>query len=97
MIISFLSRCDFLEEVKWVGFGEFFDCVKVMYFKFYFYDVYWDFDVINDRIKLEFVGYDFILFVIKNWMDIVLGFLREINGMKINMDLLKFCERKVFV
>lgn len=80
-----------------MGFGEFFDCVKVMYFKFYFYDVYWDFDVINDRIKLEFVGYDFILFVIKNWMDIVLGFLREINGMKINMDLLKFCERKVFV
>ena len=88
------SRCDFSEEAKRVGLGEFLDRVKATYFKLHPYNVYWDPDVTNDRIKSEFVGYDPTPSVIKNRTDTALGLLREINGTKINTDSLKPRERK---
>ena len=88
------SRCDFSEEAKRVGLGEFLDRVKATYFKLHPYDVYWDPDVTNDRIRSEFVGYDPTPSVIKNRTDTALGLLREINGTKINTDSLKPRERK---
>ena len=88
------SRCDFSEEAKRVGLGEFLDRVKAAYFKLHPYDVYWDPDVTNDRIKSEFVGYDPTPSVIKSRTDTALSLLREINGTKINTDSLKPRERK---
>lgn len=97
VLLDKLVKCDYLEEVKWVGFGEFFDKVKLLYYKFYFYVVYDDLDVIFERIKKEYVVYDSMFFLIKIWMDIFLNLLKEINKKDINKVVLKLREKKVVV
>ena len=88
------STCDFSEEAKRVGLGEFLNRVKATYFKLHPYDVYWDPEATEDKIRTNFVGYDPTPSVIKNRTDTALGLLSEINGTKINADLLKPRERK---
>ena len=88
------TQCDFSEEAKRVGLSEFLDRVKATYFKLHPFDVYWDPDVTNDRIKTEFVGYDPTPSVIKKRTDTALDLLSEIRKKNINTDSLKPRERK---
>ena len=88
------DRCDFSEEAKRVGLGEFLSRVKATYYKLHPYDVYWDPDVTIDRIRMEFVAYDPTPSVIKNRTDTALALLKEINDKTINADALKPRERK---
>lgn len=68
-----------------------------MYYKFYFYDVYYDLDVDNLRVKQEYVVYDLMLFMIKKCIDVVFVLLKEISEIVISLDKLKFRECKVLV
>ena len=89
-----LSRCNFSEEAKRVGLGEFLDRVKETYFKLHPHDVHWDPDVTVDRVKTDYAGYDPTPSMIKNRTDSALGLLSEISGKKINTNSLKPRERK---
>ena len=88
------TLCDFSEEAKRVGLGEFLDRVKTTYYKLHPYDVYWDPEATQDKIKTEFVGYDPTPSVIKKRTDTALDLLRQISNKKINTDALKPRERK---
>lgn len=68
-----------------------------MYYKFYFYDVYYDLDVDNLIVKQEYVVYDLMLFMIKKCIDVVFVLLKEISEIVISLDKLKFRECKVLV
>ena len=52
------AKCDYSEEAKRVGLGEFLDKVKSSYYKLHPYAVYDDPDVTPERIKKEYVAYD---------------------------------------
>ena len=88
------GRCDFSEEAKRVGLGEFLGRVKATYYKLHPYDVYWDPDVTPATIRAEFVAYDPTPSVIQKRTDTALALLKEINDKKINADALQPRERK---
>ena len=89
------AACDFSEEAKRVGLGEFLNKVKATYYKLHPYEVYDEPDVTTDRIKAEYVAYDPTPSVIKNRTDTSLALLKEINDKNIKTDALKPRERKV--
>ena len=88
------GRCDFSEEAKGVGLGEFLNRVKASYYKLYPYDVYWDPDVTTDRTRVKYVTYDPSPSAIKNQTDTALALLKEISHKKLNTEALKPRERK---
>lgn len=62
----------------------------MIYYEFYFYEVYFDLDVLENKVKVEYVVYDFFLEVIKKRIDVLLVLLKEIKDKVINIDVLKF-------
>ena len=88
------SRCDFSEEAKRVGLAEFLARVKTTYYKLHPYNVHWDPDVTEDRVKVEYVAHDPTPSVIRKRTDTALALLKEINDKTINTDALKPRERK---
>ena len=89
------AKCDYSEEAKRVGLGEFLDKVKSTYYKLHPYEVYDDPDVTSDRIKEEFVAYDPTPSAIKARTDTSLDLLKEISNKRIKKAALKPRERKV--
>lgn len=89
------AKCDYSEEAKRVGLGEFLDKVKSSYYKLHPYAVYDDPDVTPERIKKEYVAYDPTPSLIKTRTDTSLNLLKEINKKDINKAALKPREKKV--
>lgn len=89
------AKCDYSEEAKRVGLGEFLDKVKSSYYKLHPYAVYDDPDVTPERIKKEYVAYDPTPSLIKIRTDTSLNLLKEINKKDINKAALKPREKKV--
>ena len=89
------TKCDYSDEAKRVGLGEFLDKVKSTYYKLHPYEVYDDPDVTLDRIKEEYVAYDPTPSTIKARTDTSLDLLKEISDKTINPAALKQRERKV--
>lgn len=84
---------------------EFMGKVKLMYYKYYFFNIVYDLDVfyenlefvVVERVKVEYVVYDLMLFVIKLWMDVLFVLFEEFNNIDFNLNVLKFRERKFVV
>ena len=87
------SRCDYSEEAKRVGLGEFLNRVKAAYYKLHPHDVYRT-DMPTTWVPAEYVSYDPTPSVIKNRTDTALALLKEIKDKTINTDALKSRERK---
>ncbi|XP_068740489.1 uncharacterized protein [Montipora capricornis] len=88
------TGCAFSDEAKKVGLPRFLSRVKETYYKLHPYDVYYDPDVDNPRVKQEYVAYDPTPSTIKKRTDAALALLKEINETVISSDKLKPRERK---
>ncbi|XP_068693503.1 uncharacterized protein [Montipora foliosa] len=88
------TGCAFSDEANKVGLPRFLSRVKETYYKLHPYDVYYDPDVDDPRVKQEYVAYDPTPSTIKKRTDAALALLKEINETVISSDKLKPRERK---
>ena len=89
-----MTTCSLSHEARNTGLPEFLSRVKATYYKLHPYQVYSDPDVLEDKIKVEYVAYDPSPEAIKTRTDAALALLKEIRDKVINTDALKPRERK---
>ena len=88
------SVCALSDEAQNSGLPEFLNRVKTTYYELHPYEVFYDPDVTENKVKVEYVAYDPSPEVIQKRTDASLALLKEIKDKVINTDALKPRERK---